>query len=278
MEFLNNQFGKSKLYEWIREPRKIGWMNFSDEVMKKIIQDFTQLGYPVQPLEISIQDYTEYFNQADYTHRHPQYYTFALKEKSLEHFLAAKLLELTSQDIYIDIASEGSPVPEIYNRLFGVHTYRQDLAYPKGFNGETIGGNAAEMAIPDEFASKMALHCSLEPFEGDSDTRFFREAVRVLKPGGRVCVVPFYVFEEFSVVTDPEVVRMQNVGFDKDAVVYCIAGWANRHGRYYDPQRFVERIAVFLTGCIIKIFHILNAHEVDPSCYSRFALLIEKIA
>jgi len=269
--------GRRKPYKWIREPKKIGGINFTDKVVEKINKKFTRLGYPVQPLNISIQEYSDYFNSADYGNLYPHYYPYNIKEKSLEHYIAAKLLELGPQDIYIDIASEGSPVPEIYNRLFGVTSYRQDLTYPEGFNGNSIGGDAAKMPVPDEFASQMALHCSLEHFEGDADTRFFQEAIRVLKPGGRVCVVPFYVHEKFSVLTDPNIVMTQTVEFDKGAVVYCVEGWGNRHGRFYDPRHFVDRIASAITNCKIQIFQIINAHEIDPSCYARYALLVEKV-
>lgn len=133
------------------------------------------------------------------------------------------------------------------------------------------------MPVPDEFASKMALHCSLEHFEGDADTRFFQEAIRVLKPGGKVCVVPFYVFEKYSVLTDPNIVMTQKVEFDQDAVVYCMEGWGNRHGRFYAPRHFVGRIAAATTNRKIEIFQIMNAHDIDPSCYARYALLIEKV-
>lgn len=267
--------GTDNLIKKIREPKKSGWMDFSERAINHIGEQLEDCGYPVNALRIVPEEYHEYFSKANYTGKYPKYYDFNIREKSLEHFLAAKLLELNPQDVYIDIASEGSPVPEIYNRLYGVKSYRQDLAYRAGLHGDTIGGNAANMPVPDGFASKMALHCSLEHFEGSSDTQFFQEAKRVLRSKGKICVVPFYIFEEYAIVTDPKVAAAQQVEFEPDAVVYCVDGWANRHGRYYDAQHFVDRIASVLSGCKITVYHILNAQEIDPSCYARFALLVE---
>lgn len=263
------------LVQKIRDPKKVGWMDFSTEVMDRISSKLEELGYPVIPLQIDPEEYRAYFAEADYKGKYPEYYSFNLPEKSLEHFLAAKMLNLNSQDIYIDIASEHSPVPEIYSRLFGVKAYRQDLAYREGLHGDTIGGDAANMPVPNGFATKMALHCSLEHFEGDADTRFFKETRRVLSSGGKLYIVPFYVFEEYSTITDPKVAVAEKVSFDSDAVVYCVEGWGNRHGRYYDPQHFVDRLASVLNGCKITLYRILNAQEVDPTCYARFAMVIE---
>ena len=64
-----------------------------------------------------------------------------------------------------------------------------------------IGGDAASLPVPDGFATKMALHCSLEHFESDSDIRFFQEAHRVLSPGGKLVVVPLYLTERYFILT-----------------------------------------------------------------------------
>ncbi len=92
--------------------------------------------------EVDVADYRTYFAGARYLEAFPDYYAFNRTEKSLEHYLAAKLLELGKRDVYIDVASEHSPAPDIYRRLFGVTAYRQDLTYPPGLAGDRIGGDA----------------------------------------------------------------------------------------------------------------------------------------
>src|SRR5262249_19042301 len=146
----------------------------------------------------------------------PHYYPTNLPEKSLEHYIATQLLQLNAQDVYIDIASEHSPVPDIYRRLFAATAYRQDLAYPPGLHADKIGGDAAHMPLPEAFATKMALHCSFEHFEGDSDIGFIRETARVLRPGGAACIVPLYLFEEYAIQIDPVIALPAGVVFDDD--------------------------------------------------------------
>jgi SAM-dependent methyltransferase len=263
-------------YHTIREPKHFGGVSYNSEIIENIIAGLDSFGYEVKSCEIDVADYRAYFDKAAYKEKYPNYYDFKLAEKSLEHYIAARLLDLNSNDIYIDIASEGSPVPEIYNRLFGCTTYRQDLAYPEGLHGNTIGGDAAAMPIPDGFASKMALHCSFEHFEGDSDIGFIKEANRVLRPSGAVCIVPLYLFDKYAILTDPNVSVPEKVQFEDDAIVCCDPNWGNRYGRFYDPAHLIERVHNNLNGMTMTIYKITNAKEVDPSCYVEFAALISK--
>lgn len=231
---------------------------------------------PVVPYYIDVGDYRRFVQAADYERLYPHYYSTNIWEKSLEHYLAARLLSLAPGDRYIDIASEHSPVPEIYRRLFGCETFRQDLAFAPGFHGDTIGSDAADMPVPDGFANRMALHCSFEHFEGDADTRFIREAGRVLCAGGRACIVPFYLAEEYSIQTDPAVAARESIPFEDEAVLHFAEGWGNRFGRYYDTEHAVARVLRPGTGFSATVFRLMNVRDVHPSCYGRFALLLGK--
>jgi len=140
-----------------------------------------------------------------------------------------------------------------------------------------IGGNAANLPVADGFATKMALHCSLEHFEGDFDIRFMREVARVLKAGGAVCIVPLYLFEEYAIQTDPLVALSSEIIFDDDAVIYCAEGWGNGHGRFYDPEHLVSRFYEDKGDLKMEIFRVMNSQAVHESCYVRFVLLIRKL-
>lgn len=117
----------------------------------------------------------------------PYYY-----EKKLQYYLSAAVLRLTREDRLVDVASQGSAFPGYAKRIVGCDVYRQDLIYPPG-RARYLPGDASAMPVPDGFFTAMTLHCSFEHFEGDSDIRFIREAARVLRPGGRVCIVPLYL-------------------------------------------------------------------------------------
>src|SRR5262245_20357647 len=221
------------MYALVREPKKRTAVWYSDGSEERIVARVRALGIDVRPFVIDVVDYARYVAAARYQEDFPDYYAFNRSEKSLEHYLAATLLRLGPPDVYVDVASEHSPAPDIYRRLFGVTAYRQDLAYAPGLQGDMIGGDAASMPVPDGFSTRMALHCSFEHFEEDADIRFVREARRVLRRGGAVCVVPLYLAEEYAIQTDPEVAVPARIDFEADATVYCARGWGNRHGRFY---------------------------------------------
>ena len=98
----------------------------------------------------------------------------------------------------------------------------------------------------------------------------------MLRPGGAFCVVPLYLSEDYGIQTDPEVAVPAGVVFEGDATVYCARGWGNRHGRFYDPEHLVARVLTAAPGLEVRIHRIVNAPDVDPSCYVRFALLARK--
>jgi SAM-dependent methyltransferase len=265
-----------KLCAMIREPRKLGAVDYGPGAEERIEARLVALGLAVRRYRIDVTDYRAYLARARYVEDAPDYYAFNRAEKALEHYLSAQLLGLGERDIYVDVASEQSPVPEIFERLFGVTAYRQDLSYQPGVHRDRIGGDAAHMPVPDGFATAMGLHCSFEHFERESDAGFIREAARVLLPGGAVCVVPLYLSEDYAIQTDPEAAPPASVPFEDDATVYCARGWGNRHGRFYDPEHLVSRVVASAGGLAVEVYRIMNAAEVDPSCYARFAMIVRK--
>ncbi|MGO9828625.1 MAG: hypothetical protein ACLPJH_00685, partial [Myxococcaceae bacterium] len=60
------------------------------------------------------------------------------------------------------------------------------------------------------------------------------------------------------------------------STVYCVEGWGNRHGRFYDPEHVADRIVQGLGRLSALVYRITNSPDVDPSCYVRFALLLSR--
>lgn len=250
--------------------------NTSPHVVEQIIHQSQNLS--IRPLSIDLPAFEKYVTDAEYDRRYPEYYAGNLPEKSLEHYVALHLLDLHAGEVFIDLASEHSPVPEIFERHSGARAYSQDIMYPEGVHGRRIGGDACHMPVPDGFARKAALTCSLEHFEKDGDIRLFSELSRVLEPGGRVVVVPFYLFTEPAIQTDPELSVPAGVKFDPECTIYCAKGWGNRHGRFYSPAWFQERIAGPMAEKFrFEVVHLVNARQVDPTVYARFAFTAVRV-
>lgn len=248
--------------------------NTSPAQVKRILTVAEQCGCSLTPLEVNSVDYADYYQKAEYDARYPNYYVGNRPEKTLEHFLCIQLLQIQPRDVFVDLASEHSPLPEIVGRLIGCPSYSQDIMYPEGVHGCQIGGDACAMPVPDGFATQATLTCSLEHFEGDADCRLFVELARVLAPGGKVCVIPFYLYHEPAVQTDPTYSAVHAVPFDPGIRLFAAEGWGNRHGRFYSPRSFLERIAEPVAETFtFDYFWIRNAPDLHPSNYVRFAVV-----
>lgn len=262
-------------YLQIREPKRKGYPVFLADSVDKIAHNLLKSGLATDDYSVDVRAYQKFFDSAQYKETYSSNYPDNLIEKSLEHYIAANLLEINEKDVYIDIASKGSPVGEIFRKLFGAETFRRDISYTSGFKGNLIGADELNMPAPDNFATKMGLFGSFEHFEGDSDIMFIRDVMRLLKPGGSACIVPLSLSQEYSIVTDPVIAISQNVAFEDKAVVCCIKGFNNRFARFYDPETLKSRIQNNLGDVKLKIFRITNANF-DPSCYVQFAALLTK--
>lgn len=122
--------------------------------------------------------------------------------------------------------------------------------------------------------SKIAVHNAFEEFEGDADSGFLREAARLLRPGGRLCIVPFFLGDRYCIVTDPTVDR-HGVQFDEGAEVVSLSS-GNRFDRLYDAAAFERRVLQATRGLQLRLHHVLNAAQLDPFCYVTFVALFEK--
>jgi SAM-dependent methyltransferase len=293
LDLLEKISPENKRYEYQKRDRLLSFVEAVDKLKTKydakvvthlthqhsariscICDKLEQTGISPQYLELSKVEYEAYLSKAGYNE---SYYRDNFLEKSLEHFICYKLLELSENDVFVDIASEQSPFADIMHRLTGCTSYMQDIMYPLGISNNRIGGDAANMPVKDKCFSGASATCSLEHFEGDSDIRFMQEMSRVLNSGGRIVICPLYMYPTDCYITDPVMAISGNVPFD--APVFCIENWGNRHARFYSPETLVRRLITPNPSMKFEILVLKNPDEFsDPiHCYCRFILIGEKI-
>lgn len=265
-------------YQLTRVQAKLVRQDFPPDVYPdQLRKQLAEAGFPLRPFSVSPEEVRRYVELAGYSAR-PYYNSgrapYAV-EKYLEHYVALTLLRLSSQEVYIDVASDASPLPDIAQTLKGVRAYRQDYAYPGGMRGDQIGGDACALPVPDGFANVMTLTCSYEHFEGDRDMTFLREAERVLAPGGRLCILPLYLSSTYHIRTNPSL-DMTGLVFDDQAVVCCRRDVHVRHARQYDVEHLLSRVVSQRGALTMELYEIVNAASIDPSCYLRYAVLFRK--
>lgn len=123
----------------------------------------------------------------------------------------------------------------------------------------------------------MTMHCSLEMFEGDADMAVVAEAARVLKPGGRLVVVPLYLHEIHHVLRDPRTDRETLPELDEGArLVYRARYWKVAFARFYSPEALHRRLFSASSALRPTLHRLDGAKALDISIYARWAMTFEK--
>jgi SAM-dependent methyltransferase len=234
------------------------------------------LGIHVEPYEIDVSGFKAFLRDASF----PTWYSggpqsTAFLEKTLEHYVGAQLVTLGSADVYIDVGADNSPFATIATKLYGCTGYQLDSAYRPGIHGRCIGSDVRAIAFPDGSVDKMAAHCAFDHFQGDADAAFLAEAVRVLRPGGRLCILPLYLAELTTNFVDTAAWISPPL-LDPDAAAIDVPGWGYEFSRYYSPERFLALAARQADGLSLRVFEIVGAQNVHPGCYLRMAAIFER--
>lgn len=252
-------------------------------VYARLKERLRTLDIPVEDVDINIADFERWCKQTARLRRHYQQDGTEGMHRCLQHYLVSSVLEIGPGDVYIDVGAQQSPFAAILNRR-GVRAYRLDLAYGEGIRGIDIGADGADTKLPDGFASVMSIQDAFQHFVGDADTRFVKEAARVLNAKGRLGIIPLYV-DECSFVTVNPFCDVRRLPLDPDARrVWREDGVEVDFARHYSPESFKRRIYAqvpeTMTG---RVLHFRNLGEVmqrypGQSFYSFFMLYCERCA
>ncbi|MBA4313398.1 MAG: hypothetical protein C0417_12310 [Chlorobiaceae bacterium] len=224
------------------------------------------------PFKVNPDSFQKYFQRWEYD---KMWYGKNTKEKALEHFISLELLQPVKGDVFMDVASKNSPVPRIVESTYGCTVFKQDLSYTFGIHGQCVGGDAGNLPFAGNSIDYMTLHCSFEHFEGDADVRFIKEAARVLKQGGKVCILPLYLKSEYYIVTRAPL-DQSITSISDGAEVRVLINHTERFGRMYNVTKLKERIFDNCTGVKPTIYYLENENQIDISCYLKFILLLSK--
>ncbi|MBW1999063.1 MAG: hypothetical protein JRJ29_14010 [Deltaproteobacteria bacterium] len=242
---------------------------------RQIKSDLERAGVTVLPYRVDVGDFKIWLEKASFPKNYVDSYGSVFVEKALEHYVGAQLLQLRKDDVLIDVAAAHSPWFEIAERIYGCTAYALDLIFKPGVNDKRIGSDATDMPIPDGFATKLALHCAFETFEGDSDTRLLPEACRVLAEGGQMVILPLYMHNLYFADSSPLADR-RGLDYQGAQRIWRDDGYAVRFSRKYSVNAFLNRVVNHLGDLKLKIYYIENEKEVHSRCYLKFAASFEK--
>ena len=223
---------------------------------------------------VNMDNYCNFFREINYMSRFPKYshqYQRSLSRKVMEHFLSFEILKPKSDGIYIDVAAASSPVYIILREKYGVtESYRQDLNLSKSKDKYLIVSNACEIPLPSKNIDGITLHNSWEHFEGQDDINFLSESTRLLKPGGKLCILPLELSVRTEILTSPLVweskyPRLKGVPFfDPNAFIYINEEKKQRQEKKYSVSHLANILKKFRGKLTFEIIHNQNLTDNHP--------------
>jgi hypothetical protein len=294
IEFQNSaKEERQSFYDHTKDP--LGSIDFYEGLKDRLLS----AGVPVEPVDIDISDFERWLSDFPEVKKFYENMGDVFIEKCLEHYLTFRHLNISAGDVYIDVASCGSPWAEVLNSRTedrgqksedrnqktedrGVRAYRLDLSYPKGINGIDIGADAGDTKLPDDFASVQSLQCAYECFMGDADILFVEEASRILNKKGRYGIAPLYLADIHFVSSSPYCNQAEVVIEPEARKVWRDDEYKVPFSRHYSPESFAERIYSRIPEDMDgKILYFKNLDEVmrhypGQGIYCFFMFLCEK--
>lgn len=206
------------------------------------------------------------------------------RRKIMEYYIANELLNFenwNSQDIYIDIGAANSPFAIYLREKKGLNAFALDLEQGLYKDKEYyLQEDATHMHFEDNSVKAMSIQSAFEMFVGNADTNFIKEAARVLKPGGKVIILPLYMHKQFLSTVSP---NYYHKGFDDEGALECIRidcrGGVSL-GRFYSVNKLTERVLdqAEKSGLSAKVLTLPNELvEKDGFIYLKFILVLQKI-
>ncbi|OIQ50045.1 hypothetical protein BerOc1_01975 [Pseudodesulfovibrio hydrargyri] len=182
-------------------------------------------------------------------------------DKVLEYAASMKMLRLTPDSVLLDAAGGFGEYTAAAKELCGLETvYCLDAVDlpDRGDGVRRLVGGVSNIPLPDESVDAISCHHSFEHFQGDGDKDFLAEVGRVLKPGGRAVIIPFFLCNRYAEIRNV----LGRKPFDPKAkTVYdpfgTFPGWGpyERFARVYDARAFAERLMPAMDARITVSVH-----------------------
>lgn len=250
--------------------------------LDRVQRQFTDAGYKPEDYFIDIEAFNKYCLRHEGVYRdYKAACGEAFAEKALEHLASLSFTSLSPNSKMIDIANAGSPFPEIVHSIYGCDVWSNDLTFARGIHRQDwhtqIGADACHLPINDNFFDLAVLHCALEMFESDADIGLIREAERILKPGGKLVVIPLYMNETYHVFRDPKTNRNPLPKIDDGAeLIYREDFYGVGFARFYNVAAFLKRLVDTMTKLDLTIYRVRNLSDIPATCYMNWIAVFKK--
>ncbi|MEI6807709.1 MAG: class I SAM-dependent methyltransferase [bacterium] len=170
------------------------------------------------------------------------------QKKIIEFYVTQHLLRISPADHLLDAAGGMySPSPYIPAARRIIQDMRLTPEFRKLHPGvEFVESDASAIPLNNESIDCISCHHSFEHFQHESDTGFVREVQRLLRSGGRACILPIFLADQYFEITDTPGVALQFDPASKTIVDVTAAlpggDVSGNYARVYDPAAFRRRV------------------------------------
>ncbi|QSV66672.1 MAG: class I SAM-dependent methyltransferase [Aphanizomenon flos-aquae DEX188] len=286
LQFKLNLFGKNvtQKYNYWRVRNAPVYKNPSSEELQQIENDLINLGIEILDYSPNLKNFIKFKSSAYFpSDYHGGIDSGVWDEKLLEHWVAFELLGLEHyqpDDIYVDVAAASSPWAKTLRDKFGIFSFAIDLD-KVGKNYKDLSYYRIENATATTFETNSvkgaSLQCAYEMFINNDDISFIDEVARILKPGGKVIILPLYMHNHYCAYSTPE---YYGKGYsDVEAKEYlrldCLGVPSSRK---YNAIKLKERILCTIQKNKLnyRLFAIRNKSDLGNNIYCHFILEVTK--
>jgi SAM-dependent methyltransferase len=254
------------------------------EDLERIERDLINLGVVIHDYAPSPEHFSVFQNENWFPHDyHGGIDGRVWHEKLLEHWISQDRLGLMNyrpDDIFVDVAAAGSPWVRSLRERKGISAFAIDLG-PIAPAHEQLPyyrvEDATNSSFEDASVQGASLHCAYEMFIHDDDTRFIQEIARILKPGGKVVILPLYMHTHYCAYASPE---YYGKGYSDPAAKEYIRmdSGGVPSSRKYDAVMLKQRVLdpVEAAGLSYRLLALRNKAELGNGIYCHFILEIER--
>jgi len=122
-------------------------------------------------------------------------------KKNLEFFISYKVLDIKPMDVYMDVAcGNNNYLSAVRCRRKIAHDLKLSRRIKKMKDADFVESDARDIPLESNSIDKISCHHSFEHFH--DDTTFIKEVWRLLKPNGICCIVPLFISDGYTEITN----------------------------------------------------------------------------
>jgi ubiquinone/menaquinone biosynthesis C-methylase UbiE len=151
--------------------------------------------------------------------------------------------------------------------------YYQDLLAKENTKHKHLEGDLDSTKLSDNTLDFVSCHHSFEHFRGTLDIDFINEMIRILKPGGRLCIAPLFIANEYceiwNIKTNTHFDHLAKIIYDPTAT---FPGWGpyEHFARVYSNEIFNTRIIEpIIDRCKVIIFDVFLENKKVPDIFKN---------